>query len=75
MKVQMTRICNNRERYYILNLYQTLFGFFCIERIYGASINKKPTGIVREFFDEIDDAQNKYSSIMKTKISKGYSIF
>jgi predicted DNA-binding WGR domain protein len=74
MRVQMTRVCNNKERYYILFFYQTLFGFFCIERIYGASKNNKPTGKVREFFDEAEDAQNKYSSIMKAKISKGYLV-
>lgn len=69
---KLTRICNNKERYYSLFLYQNLFGYFCIERIYGASLNKKPTGTIREFFNEADEAKKRYFAIMKAKTSKGY---
>jgi predicted DNA-binding WGR domain protein len=69
---KLTRICNNKERYYSIFLYQNLFGYFCIERIYGASLNKKPTGVIREFFNEADEAKKRYSAIMKAKTSKGY---
>lgn len=72
MKQKLLRICEERERYYDIHLYKTLFGEFCIERIYGATRNKKPTGMVREFFEAQDEALSKFTSIMKAKISKGY---
>lgn len=74
MKTQLKRVCDNRERYYTISLYTTLFGYFCIERVYGASKNKTPTGIKREYFNEVSEAKSQYSSIMKAKISKGYSV-
>jgi hypothetical protein len=54
-------------------LYETLFGDFCIERIYGSLKNKKPTGLKKEFFESVSDAKARYFSIMKAKKSKGYS--
>lgn len=73
LKKTLYRVCNERERYYHVSLYKTLFGEFCIERIYGALKNKKPTGSKREFFDSVSDAKARYRSIMKAKASKGYS--
>jgi len=72
MNDKLIRVCNNKERYYNIYLYRTLFGYFCVERIYGSSKNKTYTGAVREFFDKFEDAQKNYLSIIKTKISKGY---
>lgn len=69
---KLTRFCNNKERYYSLFIYETLFGDFCVERIFGAVVNKKPTGIVREFFSDETTAQAQFATIMKAKISKGY---
>ena len=65
---------NNRERYYIISIYVTLLGDFCVERMYGASKNATPSGRIRSYHPARDEADKKLSSIMKTKISKGYNI-
>jgi len=72
MKKELKRVCKDKERYYVISLYQTLFGYFCIERIYGASKNKSHTGRIRDFFNELEEAQEYFFSIMKAKKSKGY---
>jgi len=73
LRIKLYRVCNERVRYYDMLLYKTLFGDFCIERIYGSLKNKRPTGLKKEFFASISDAKARYFSIMKAKKSKGYS--
>ena len=70
--LKLIRVCNDKQRYYKLLVYQTLFGTFCVERIYGSVKNKKPTGRKREFFLQQDEAKKKYSLLLNSKIAKGY---
>lgn len=75
MQTKLIRIVNKNERYYILNINPTLFGEFCVERIYGAVRYKNPTRKIRNFFSSEKEANEQYSLILKNKISKGYHIF
>ena len=70
----MIRVVNAKKRYYKISLHYTLIGLFCVDRIYGACRNKKPTGRKREYFEDIQDAFNKFQTTIKTKESKGYII-
>lgn len=74
MLQKLKRVINNRERYYILSMYRTLFGNYCLERVYGATNNKAPTGQIKEYFCELNDAQEKYDELIKQKKSKGYVV-
>jgi len=74
MEKHLTRVVNGRERYYIISIYQTLFGEVCLERIYGSTKNKKPTGSIRSFFSALQDAKELYSQILQNKTHKGYKI-
>ena len=71
-RVKLIRVVNKKERYYEIELFTTLFGDFCIERVYGATRNKKPTGIVKQYFEDFSKAHKSFTSLLKAKISKGY---
>jgi len=75
MQTKLVRIVNKNERYYILNITSTLFGTFCLERIYGASRYKTPTRKIQNFFSSKDEVNNQYNIILKNKLKKGYKIF
>ena len=74
MTTKLIRIVNKNERYYIINVTPTLFGEFCLERIYGASRYKNPTRKIQSFFFSIDEANSEYTFLLKNKLSKGYQI-
>ena len=70
----LKRIFDDKERYYKLSLHRTLFGDFCLERVYGATRNRTPTGKKAEFFSSYDDAYSRFEAILRQKISKGYQV-
>ena len=70
-RYKLFRKVNGRVRYYTLVFQKTLFGEFELTRIYG-SLGKKPTGMKREFFSSLDEAQAKLSQLLKRKRAKGY---
>ena len=72
MKIKLIRVVNNKERYYQVELFTTLFGDFCVEREYGASKNKTATGKIKQYFNDLFIAQQYFNSILKTKVAKGY---
>lgn len=72
MKVLLYRVVGNRERYYIMNLSQNLFGDYCLEKIYGSVCNKTPTREIRDFFEDKAVAMAEFSKTLKAKMSKGY---
>ena len=67
---RQTDECN--VRYYKLELSRTLFREYELSREYGNVRFKKPTGIVRMFFNTFKEGEKAFLSILKKKEKKGY---
>ena len=61
-----------RHRYYRLLTYPTLFGEFLLIREFGSMKNKKPTGVIKEYFSSVLELENTLNKIYREKIKKGY---
>lgn len=72
-KIKLCRVNQNaKERYYRLEISRTLFGDFEVQRVYGASCNKRPTGQRRDLFCTYEDAKMFYDNILFAKRKRGY---
>ena len=60
-------------RYYKLKLYPTLFGDILLIKEFGSIKNKKPTGIIKEYFSHIEECLKAIDFFVYEKIKKGYS--
>ncbi len=71
----MTLFKNSNERlyYYKINVYQTLFGDFLIQKEYGAAQNIKPTNTLKEYADSKREAMFRVLDIAIDKKVLGYS--
>jgi len=74
-KVKLIRVVNKSERYYEIFLFTTLFGDYCIERVYGATRNKSHTGLKKDYFSSFKEALVFYKSIIKSKQKRGYTFY
>ena len=70
--ITLERTVNNKVRYYKLSLFLNLFNEYILERKYGSTRNKKPTGIKIEYFLTINDAISASSKKLQEKLNKGY---
>ena len=68
------RTVNQKKRYYSLELTPTLFGQILLTREYGGLKNKKPTGIIKEYFSNLQDAVMAFENLVHLKQRKEYSI-
>lgn len=59
-------------RYYRIELFQTLFGEFVVEREYGNIQNKGATGHRKTTYPSIDEAKDAFKIIVGMKQKKGY---
>lgn len=73
-QVTLFRQKDDKIRYYSFKIYPTLFNDFMLIREYGSMKNKKPTGIIKEYFIHLEDAILKLKQILRLKIQKGYSM-
>ena len=71
-KVTLYREVNKKIRYYSINLCPTLFGEFLLIREFGSMCNKKPTGIIKEYFSQIEDLVEAMKALVSAKMKKGY---
>lgn len=71
-KVTLYREVNKNIRYYTLKLCPTLFGEFLLIKEFGAIKNKKPTGIIKEYFSHIEDSIIAIEDFIGLKTKKGY---
>jgi len=71
-KVTLYREVNKKLRYYSFYLYPTLFGEFLLLREFGGMNNKKPTGIIKEYFYQMEDSVEALSALVRAKMKKGY---
>jgi predicted DNA-binding WGR domain protein len=72
MRNKLIRTVNGNRRYYEINVSPTLFGDFCVERIYGSVRNRSYTGLTKSYFDTFSEAILFYKKILHAKLSKGY---
>lgn len=53
----LTRSVRGRMRYYLLTIEETLFGEYLLEKVYGSISHKKPTRVLKEYYDSWVDAK------------------
>ena len=63
---------NERLYYYKINVYQTLFGDYLIQKEYGLKQNLKPTNTIKEYAASKREALYKVLDIAVDKKSLGY---
>lgn len=72
-KITMTRQAKSGStRYYKIELFATLFGEYVVEREYGSTRNKTPTGVKKNYFEVFDEALEVFESLLRQKKKKGY---
>jgi len=72
MKTTMTRSVKGRARYYTLELIPNLFGEWMVVRTYGSIKKLKPTGVIREIYNDVEAAVASMQLLISTKHKKGY---
>ena len=73
MKMTMTRSVKGRVRYYTLELIPNLFGEWMLVRTYGSIKKIKPTGVIRETYNDAEVAVASMELLIATKLKKGYT--
>lgn len=72
MKSMMIRTVRGRVRYYTLEVMPNLFGEWMLIRTYGSIKQLKPTGVIREIYDNAEEAFEAIETYIKAKKKKGY---
>jgi len=72
-KVILYRSVKHNIRYYSLELCPTLFGEILLTREYGGLNNKKPTGVIKEYFSSLEDSIRAFESLLGLKQRRGYT--
>ncbi len=63
---------NNKNYYYKINIYKTLFGDFLVQKEYGATQNLNPTNTIKEYADSKKEAMYLLLDIVVDKKDLGY---
>ena len=63
---------NERLYYYKINVYQTLFGDYLVQKEYGLQQNLKPTNVIKEYVSSKREALYKVLDIAVNKKELGY---
>lgn len=59
-------------RYYRLEIFQSLFGEYVVEREYGNRAYRAPTGIRRDIFSSLKSAEEFYVKMLRIRKNRGY---
>ncbi len=70
----LTRFFKGRMRYYLLKIEETLFEEYLLEKVYGSTSHKKPTRVLKEYYDSWIEAKKIFDGIVKGKKKKGYHV-
>ncbi len=70
--IQLYREVKHRVRYYSIRVYKTLFGGYLLEKRFGSLKNKRPTGVIKEYYDNTDQTLSAIKKIVALKLKKGY---
>ena len=68
----LSRSVKGRMRYYLLKIEETLFGDFLPDRVCGGMSHKKPTRVLKEYYDSWVEAKKMFDFTVKGKRKKGY---
>ena len=68
----LTRLVKGRVRYYLLKIEETLFGEYLLEKVYGSMAHKKPTRVLKAYYDSWVEAKKIFDLVAKGKRKKGY---
>ena len=68
----LTRTVKGRMRYYLLKIEETLFGEYLLEKVYGSISHKKPTRVLKEYYDSWVEAKKMFDLVVKGKKKRGY---
>ena len=68
----LTRAVKGRIRYYLLKIEETLFGEYLLEKVYGSMSHKKPTRVLKEYYDSWIQAKKIFDGVFLGKQIKGY---
>ncbi|MDQ7061855.1 MAG: WGR domain-containing protein [Sulfurimonas sp.] len=71
-KLILLRNVENSTRYYLLQVFKTLFDNYLLIREYGALKNRKPTGLIKMYFNTEKECEIELEKILRNKINKGY---
>ena len=63
---------NERLYYYKINVYQTLFGDFLVQKEYGLKQNIRPTNVIKEYAASKKEALFRVLDIAVDKKDLGY---
>jgi|GEM_PF-1653179 len=66
------RTLNQKERYYSIQLLPTLFGEALVIRSFGSVNNHKPTGEIRNVYENIQEAHSSVAILLSRKYRRGY---
>ena len=69
----LTRLVKGRMRYYLLKIEETLFGEYLLEKVYGSMSHKKPTRVLKEYYDSWVEAKKIFDGVIRGKRRKGYA--
>ena len=69
----LTRSVKGRMRYYLLKIEQTLFGEYLLEKVYASMKHKKPTRVLKEYYNSWVEAKKMFDGVSRGKKRKGYS--
>lgn len=72
-RVVLYRVVNNQTRYYSIEINPTLFGEILLTREYGGVLNKKSTGVIKEYFSSLEDSLRVFESLIGLKMKRGYT--
>lgn len=72
MKTMLIRRVNDRVRYYLVELFENLFGEWMVIRTYGSIKAQRPTGVIREYYMNANEAELSAKKIIRLKEHKGY---
>jgi len=74
VRTKLYRRVGKHLRYYIVELYRSLFGEYVVERRYGNVANRSATGLRRDIFKDSEAAKNFFFHLLQRKQRKGYSL-
>lgn len=72
--IYMNKYVNGKLRYYCIELQKNLFDEYIVINQYGSNCNKKPTGVINNFFKHKLQALDFLKAEKLRKMKKQYKI-
>ena len=74
IRILLTKIVNDKERFYLIIINKNIFNEYILERIYGNTNNSSFTGKKSNIIENIEDAIIILKDIVRLKQKKHYKI-